>query len=463
MLRPSPPRRPSSTPFSAAALVALAVALAGCGGVGSGSGSEGGDDAGDVRADRATGTLRTSGFGLGDEIATTRVDRFKQAYPDVKLTVNEGAFDAQQFLSAVASGNPPDVIYMDREILGTYAGRGALQDLESCIDSAGIAMDDFREPAVNQVTIDDTVYGVPEFYSVRVVMLDRNLVEDAGLSPDDLSTSDWEALTAAAEELTVNQGSKPQTIGFDPKLPEFLPLWAKANGVDLVSEDGRTANLDDPKVVEALEYAVALTEVAGDYSTVKAYKDGWDFFGEKNEFATDQLAAMPMEDWYLGVLADASPDGALPIVARPFESREGEPITFATGNAWAIPKGAKNADAACAFIASVTEKEAWVEAAKAAAAAGGYTGTYTGNEAADEVIFGEVYKPEGDPSIDEAVQTVLGVQDAAFATPGSPAASEVKDAWMKAASDAVAGKAEPAEALAEAQQTAQAALDKAWQ
>ena len=27
-------------------------------------------------------------------------------------------------------------------------------------------------------------------------------------------------------------------LGVDPKLPEFLPLWAKANGADLVSEDG---------------------------------------------------------------------------------------------------------------------------------------------------------------------------------------------------------------------------------
>ena len=33
-----------------------------------------------------------------------------------------------------------------------------------------------------------------------------------------------------AEKLTVTKGDKLQRIGFDPKIPEFLPMWVKANG-----------------------------------------------------------------------------------------------------------------------------------------------------------------------------------------------------------------------------------------
>jgi multiple sugar transport system substrate-binding protein len=136
--------------------------------VGDDSGSSGGGSDGDLNPSAARGALRTSGFGPGDEIATTRVDRFGAANPKIKLTVNEGDFDAQHFLSSVASGNPPDAVYMEREVPGTYAGRRALQDLGPCVEAAGIRMDDFRQLAVDQVTLQDKVYGVRAYQSRAV-------------------------------------------------------------------------------------------------------------------------------------------------------------------------------------------------------------------------------------------------------------------------------------------------------
>jgi len=441
----------------------LALVLTGCGGVGGDDSPAAGGGGGDDPA-KPSGRLTTSGFGLGDEIATTRVDAFKEAYPDVQLKVNEGAFDPQPFLSAVASGNPPDAVYMDREVLGTYAARGALQPLDDCVDESGIALDDFRQPALDQVTLDDALYGVPEFYDIRTLLINTKALDEAGVDIDQVTTEDWDRLSTLQEDLTEESGGKLSRLGVDPKLPEFLPLWAKANGADLVSEDGRTAQLDDPKVVEALEMTTGLIEDAGGWGKVKAFRDGWDFFGEKNQFASDQVGVVPLEDWYLGVLADVSPD--VPLATKPFVGRDGEPVTFATGNAWAIPKGAKNPGAACAFIKTLTDKDTWVEAAKAKAAAAEkdktpYTGTFTGNEAADEVIFGEVLDPSGNQAIDDAVQVVLDEQDSAFTTPASPAASEIKDAWFEAVNQVLAGKASPQEALSAAQDKAQAAIDKA--
>jgi len=410
--------------------------------------------------------MTTSGFGLGDEIATTRVDRFKKAYPDVRLKVIEGSFDPQPFLSAVASGNPPDAVYMDREVLGTYAARGALQPLDDCVDSSGIALDDFRAPAVDQLRLNDKLYGIPEFYDVRVLMINTKALQSAGVQPSDVSTTDWSTLSSLQRRLTERSGGKLQRIGFDPKLPEFLPLWAKANGASLLSDDGRTAQLDDPKVVQALQLGSSLVEETGGYGAFKAFRDGWDFFGAKNQFQTDQVAVSPMEDWYLSVLADVSPKA--PLATAKFTDRQGNPVTFATGNAWAIPKGAKNATAACAFIKTMTDKATWVAAAKAKAAAAAkdgtaYTGTFTANQAADDIIFRDVWKPSGNASLDQGVRTVLDAQGSAFTTPASPAASEVKDAWFGAVNDVLGGKATPAKALADAQQKAQAALDKAGQ
>ena len=123
-------------------------------------------------------------------------------------------------------------------------------------------MSQYREPAV-AVTLDDTLYGLPEFYNNRIMLTNNAVLEEAGLSPDDVDTSDWAGLSNLAKATAVVDGGTVTRIGFDPKIPEFLPLWAKANGVDLLSEDGTEANLDDPAVVEALEYTVSLIEAQG--------------------------------------------------------------------------------------------------------------------------------------------------------------------------------------------------------
>jgi multiple sugar transport system substrate-binding protein len=445
-----------------AALVAvLSLVVVGCGGVGGGDDEEpqAGGSGGTV-----SGTLSTFGFSLPDEIATVRVDTFKKAHPQVQVKITEGGFDEQQFLSAVASGTPPDLVYVDREIIGTYAARGAILPLDDCISSAQIDMGQYRPAAVRQVTVDGKVYGIPEFYSVRVLMINNKAVREVGLSPDDVDTSDWSQLSGLAQKLTRIQGNKLQRIGFDPKIPEFLPMWVKANGGALLSDDGKTAQLNDPKVVEALTTTAAIVQANGGWDRLKGLRDSFDFFGAKNQFARNQLGAFPMEDWYLNVLAENSPQ--VDISVTPFKDRQGNPLTFVTGSAWAIPKGAKNPDAACRFAKTMTEAGTWVAAARARAEARAkknlpFTGLYSGNKVADEQVFGEVYKPSGEAKFDQAVQTVLGVQEAAFATPPSPAAAEFQKAWQDAVNRVLTGEMEPAAALERAQGEAQAALDKA--
>ena len=119
----------------------LTLAISGCGGVGGGGDSGGG-------ATKGGGALSTMGFGLSDEIAKTRVDAFKKDHPDVQLTITEGAFDEQQFLTAVAAGTPPDAVVIGRDLLSTYAARGALMPLTDCIADMEIDMSQFRPQAV---------------------------------------------------------------------------------------------------------------------------------------------------------------------------------------------------------------------------------------------------------------------------------------------------------------------------
>jgi multiple sugar transport system substrate-binding protein len=434
--------------------------LAACGGVG-GSDDTGGPDG---SGGGPGGVVDTMGFSLQDVIASTRVQAVEDAHPGLRVEVAEGGFDEQQFLSSVASGEPPSAVYLEREDLGTYAARGALTPLDECIESQDIDLEQYRESALEQVTYDDQIYGIPEFFITRVLLVNADAMRQIGTAPQEVDTGDWPGLADMSRQLVRRGGGGLERIGFDPKIPEFFPLWVEANGGELVSDDGLEVALNSDEAVEALEYTVSLVRQNGTWAQFQAFRDTWDFFGAQNEFVADQVGAFPMEDWYLDVLAEVAPK--TPAVAVPFRDRSGEPLAYASGQAWAIPKGAANPDGACAFVQAMTAADTWVAAAEASkrdreSSGGAYLGTFTGNVVADEQIFERVWEPTGNANLDDATRLVREVQDDSFGLPASPAGAEVKKAWEDAVLRALEGEQTPAQALDQAQREAEDAIAKA--
>ena len=443
-------------------VLAAACLLAACA-QGTGDSEETSDASFDPDAD-LSGTVQVMGFGAGDEIATVRLDRAKEALGDAEVKLIEGDLDIQQFLSSVASGEPPSLVYAERSQIGTFASRGAVVPLTDCIEGEGIDTSVFRESALAEVTFADEVYGIPEFNVVQLTQANADLLEQSGHTVEDVNGSDWDAILAANKDLMKMQGGDLATIGYDSKLPEFLPLWAKANGTDLISEDGRTAQLDDPAVVEALEFAVSVYDAQGGFGEVKALRDSADFFGDGNQFASGTLGAMPMEQWYVNVLNDVSPDA--PMAFDTVRDLQGEPIAWASGSAWAIPKGSPDPEAACRMARVMTETDSWMAAADERASmreedGGLFTGILTANEDADEQIK-EMASTGGDSPWSDAVAAMYEANDHTFAMPANPAGDEFEQAWQDEVNKVLTGDKEPADALADAQQAAQDALDEAW-
>jgi multiple sugar transport system substrate-binding protein len=447
MAAPPSRRRTRRTLAGLAAVTAL-LPIAGCGGVGFADTSD---------------TFTTMGYGLGDALATVRMDIAREKLAPTDIQVNEGAFDEQQFLSAVAAGDPPDVVRMDRTLIGGYAARGALVPLTECMKDRGVKASEFRDVAIDEATLDGTVYGLPDSFDNRLLLIGDEVVEKAGYEPSDVDTSDWKGLRKLADDVHRASGGKLHRIGFDPKIPEFFPLWVRANGGSLLSPDGRTAKLDDPKTVEALEFAVGLIEAQEGWGKFKALRDTFDMFGAENQFVRGQIGAFPMEDWYVSVLAETTPDLAL--TTEPFRDRDGDPINYVSGYSWAIPAGSPHPEKACTFITTMTDADTWFTAAKAKAkeirADGSpYIGDFTGNKEADRRIHEEIWKPTGNEVYDRAARQLYEIQDDSFAVPANAAGTEFERAWQSAINRVLSGTATPQEALDEAQDRAQAALDR---
>jgi multiple sugar transport system substrate-binding protein len=409
------------------------------------------------------GTLNIMGFGKGDDVAESRAAIASAA---VGGTVNRpsGSFNDQQFLAAVASGNVPDLVYLDRQKVGTYAAKGAFLPLSACIKSQKINMKQYRQAAVNEVTYKNKVYGIPEFYDVRTILIDNSVLDKTKTPIGWLNPAKPGKLLAAAKRMVRFDGNGNVTrIGFDPKMPEFFPLWAKAYGVDILSKDGLHPHLNDPRAVKALTYAMSLINAQGGWNKFKSFRDTWDFFGSDNQVAKDQVGAWPMEQWYYNVLAGSSPK--VQITALQFRNLKGQPINYETGSAWAIPKGAHNTNAACTWMKAMTSTSTWLAAAKNRASIRKaknqpYTGISTGNSVADQAIYKQTYSSIN-PYFDEAVKKVLDVQRFSFGIPASPASAEFKAAWSNAVQRVLDGQQSPKAALNQAQKESVAAIKAA--
>jgi len=413
------------------------------------------------------GSLTIMGLGAsGDDIKVTRIAMAEKAV-NADVTNPSGGFNDQQFLAAIASGNVPDLVYMPREKVATYAAKGALQPLTSCIKAQSVNVKDFRAAALREVTYAGKVWGLPEFTNPRTIVIDQSVVKNAGLSVSDLSTRNWAKLKAASKKMAATSGGDLSRIGFDPKIDSTfgLPLWSKINGVDILSKDGKKANLNNPKVIEALTFAVGLINDQGGWGKFKAFRDTWDFFGSGNQVAKDQVGAWPMEQFYYATLQQVSPKvdvGALPML-----NKKGGPVTFLTGSAYVIPKGAKNADNACKYAATLVSTDAWLAAAKARintlhGRGQGFSGVFTGNTDADVKIYNQYANTSNQDPFDKAYKVNLDVQRYGFILPPSAGGAEFQTAYMDAVNKVLAGQASPAAALKQAQKDAQSALNAAY-
>lgn len=463
-----PHRRRRATKLGALAALgtATAVGMAACSSGSSGLPGASGPSAPSVNLKNLTGSLSIMGFGTnGDDVAMTRYKIAEAAMPKVKVSAPNGGFNDQSFLSAEASGSPPDLVYMTAADLGTYAAKGALLPMTSCLKAAGVNMSGFTPGARQEVTYNGTVYGIPEFTEDTTIVVSDSALAKAKLSPSAISTSNWPKLLQTAKKLAVLKGGKLQEIGFDPKVEALFPLWAKANGGAILSGNGLTAELNSPQNVAALTFTKQLVDAQGGGNLFYSFRNTLNIFGNNNPFATGQLAATPWQNWLYQVIGSTTPN--VRVTAVPFTSRAGQPLDFVDGSVWAIPKGAKNVAAACQWAHTMTETSTWLAAARNRIALYKrehyvFTGLQTGNQAADAAILG-LFKAQTPPSSPwyQPVVENYNVEKDSFTVPTSPAGEAVYNAWVTAVQSVVQGHSTPKQALDQAQSQAQTAISQA--
>src|SRR4051795_11107598 len=315
------------TAFAALAITASVALLAGCS-------SSGGSSSGGNFTKDAKGSLNAWGFDNADEVGTSRINYAKDQLKGVTIKIDQTPFDAQKFTTRVAGGNVPDVVQMDRQFVATYAAQGLIMPLDKCYSAHKVdPKQRFYKAMVDDITYKGQVWAAPQFLQPNFIILNKRVMDAAGVTNDQIDTSKPDTLLAAAKKMYKTSGGVPTTLGFDPVPTGQQYQWVIGLGGQLVDQSGKPT-IDNDKNVAPLELLKKLTDAQGGWAKVKSFSDRFDTFGKNNQYVKDQVGAQVNAQWYPNVLVPYK--DKLKIQAVPFKDNDGNAVSVTGGSSFVI-------------------------------------------------------------------------------------------------------------------------------
>ncbi|NEU32192.1 ABC transporter substrate-binding protein [bacterium LRH843] len=143
-----------------------------------------------------TGKIQEANEGL--------VEKFNESQDRIHVTASSQGNYAdveQKVRQSIVAGNQPDVFITVINSVSGLAKDGVTENLSPLMEAdKEFKIDDFIEGIVASSNVDGNYRGLPYFNSTPLVYFNKNLFEEAGVSPEQLST--WDGFQDAATKLT---------------------------------------------------------------------------------------------------------------------------------------------------------------------------------------------------------------------------------------------------------------------
>jgi len=412
-------------------------------------------------------------WGLGSTRANQiLVEEFNATHPDLELIMDTqaGGIAGQtiesmsKLLMAVAAGTPPGVTSVDRFVVGSVAARDILLPLDEFMERDDVDVSEWYPAVIQETMYKGKIYALPIDTDSRALLYNKDMFSESGIDPN-APPRTWDELYQVSPKLTrYNSQGDYEKVGIAPLDHQgWFYLWGWQNGGEFLSEDGRTAKLDDPCLIEALDYVVDLYDRVGGYDSVHGFfsRLGRDPFINQavamrigiNTCCLTNLATLigGVEDFEWGV--SPAPVPSERYMGKGRFAGKARFITWSGGWSWAIPKGVKNPNASwevVKFLATTPGHLAQAKAEVAQAAAEGrpYKPPLTGHIASDQIIY-EDYIKNLPGKLAEGYRVFIDLLPNTRYRPITPLASELWKAQAEAPVEAATHKAPPRSVLSQ--------------
>ncbi len=245
----------------------------------------------------------------------------------------------QELAQGFASGNPPDIFYLDASRFGDNAAAGNL------FAYTAEGNDDFYEPLRETFTYDGTQFCAPKDFSTLALQINDDAWAAAGLTDDDIPTTYDELADVAAQLTTGDQVGLGLGSGIDR-----AGAFVVGNGGWWLNEDSTAPTASTAEVLAGMQYVQDNMD-RGNFALASSLDAGWG--GEA--FGT-QRAAMTIEgNWIRGAMTNDYPDVGYTVVELP-EGPAG-PGTLQFTQCWGIAADSDNQDQAVDLVNFLTTPE----------------------------------------------------------------------------------------------------------
>ncbi len=190
------------------------------------------------------------------------IDQFMAANPNVK--VNYVTYPSGKIKDIVVAGfaasQGPDIFNLEINDAYPFIANGRVAPVDPA--SAGYRnskaiVEAYLPGMLTPVVEGDKVYGLPLELTNWAVFLNKKIFRDAGLDAEKDWPKTWEEVMAVSEKIVRRNGQIITRRGFDFRYPYYLISWmpmVEQLGGKLISDDGKTAIVNDAAWLKALRY-----------------------------------------------------------------------------------------------------------------------------------------------------------------------------------------------------------------
>ena len=196
------------------------------------------------------------------EIENRYIKEFEKANPEVtiKRVTSPSKKMAERVLTAFAANQGPDMFNLQIEDEYAYIVNGRLAPIDfkaAGYPSVKAIYDAYLPKVLDPVTYEGKLYGLPLELTNWCLYINDRVFKDAGLNPDKDYPKTWEEMVAVSEKIAIREGEIVKRRGFDFRYPYYLvsmvPMVEQLGG-QLISDDGKTAIINDKAWIQFLEF-----------------------------------------------------------------------------------------------------------------------------------------------------------------------------------------------------------------
>jgi ABC-type glycerol-3-phosphate transport system substrate-binding protein len=284
---------------------------------------------------------------------------FEPRYPGLTIKTEARGWDADLrtgLLTAIAGGVAPDVTHGEAYVR-EFAKLGAFAALPDEL------IDKFPYGPIAGGLVDGKLYGIPAMSGAFALMVNTEVLEEAGLDPDD-DPENWEDYLTKQQTVWEETGKSAAYIwGPDPQggygsAMRIMP-WINQTGVQLGTDDG-VPTFDAPASFQAYEFLKQQYEYATDAVTFQAEGEA----GATKLLTDGEIAYMVAWTNNVTGVGNTDPKPPVKMIRLPVLDA-GKAANTTVGNITFSPlKTGENVEDAINFCAYLTEDTAQIEMTK---------------------------------------------------------------------------------------------------